>query len=291
MNKLKVKTSDGIGRFWNYLKNKLCARRSKQKVYKVGSNTISYDPENTLVLQARHGFGDNLMVTAVIAGIHGQYPEKKIVVLAKNPDIFAHNPDIFACCNIKKLSKRHRLRRVAVDLEYIKIDDRRDKKRPTSNFIDELYDCLPFTVASRFYKPKLFLTKQEQFFRDAELRELPRPLVAIAPYGKKNSPIPSKIYPKDRWVKMVQLLHENGVHLLQIGIRSEGPLLPGVWDWMDLGYRNTAAVLGHTDAVVTHPGGIMHLATALDVPCVTLFGGPDLVLGRSMRCCLLLIED
>ena len=27
------------------------------------------------------------------------------------------------------------------------------------------------------------------------------------------------------------------------------------------------------DAVITHPGGIMHLATALDVPCITLFGG------------------
>jgi ADP-heptose:LPS heptosyltransferase len=273
MNNSKVKSLSSIKKFWEYLKYGMGGVLPKQNIYEIDSQVINYDPETTLVVQARHGFGDNLMVTAVLGGVHREYPEKNIVVLAKNPTIFFNNPDISVCCNIKNLSKGHPLRRVAFDLEYVNLDDRRQKKRPTSTYIDELYECLPFPVTFRCYKPKLILTEQEHSYRHEELKGLPRPLVAIAPYGKKDSPIPSKIYPKDKWVKIVELLRENGVSLLQIGVRSEGPLLPGVWDWMDLGYRNTAAVLYHTNAVVTHPGGIMHLATALDVPCITLFGG------------------
>jgi ADP-heptose:LPS heptosyltransferase len=49
--------------------------------------------------------------------------------------------------------------------------------------------------------------------------------------------------------------------------------LAGCRDWRDLGYRHTASVLAKCNAVVTHPGGIMHLAAACQTPCVAIFGG------------------
>jgi ADP-heptose:LPS heptosyltransferase len=256
-----------------YFGRRVFGKRSEKTVYQIGADKITYDPGCTLVLQARHGFGDNLMVTAVVESIRGEYPDLNIIVLAKHPEIFAHNPHILGCYHIDLLSKRHPLRRAAVDLEYKKLEERRRRKTEKSHYIDELYDRLPIKVVSRCYKPSLFLTEQELSYRYAELKQLARPLVAIAPYGKKRSPIPSKIYPQKRWERVVQLLLEAGVNVVQVGSGSEGPLLPGAGAWLDLGYRHTASVLYHCNAVITHPGGIMHLAVACGVPCLALFGG------------------
>ena len=252
---------------------RLSVKQSAERVYEFGSAKIIYDPVNTLILQARHGFGDNLMVTAVIEGLHGEYPDISVILLAKHPEIFANNPYILNCYDINLVPKRHPLRKKAIDLEYGSLEERRKRKKEKSHYIDELYDCLPIKVVSRCYKPSLFLTEQELAYRYDNLKELARPALAIAPYGKKRSPIPSKIYPKDKWDKVVQLLIDVGINVVQVGTRSEGPLVAGAGDWLDLGYRHTAALLYHCDAVITHPGGIMHLAVACNVPCVALFGG------------------
>ena len=100
-------------------------------------------------------------------------------------------------------------------------------------------------------------------------------MVAISPYGGKNSKIPNKFYPADKWLPIVRGLQGNGLTILQLGRKKHGPLLPSCLDWREIGYRKTAAVLLHCDVLITHPSGFMHLATALSVPCMTLFGGVE----------------
>jgi heptosyltransferase-2 len=51
--------------------------------------------------------------------------------------------------------------------------------------------------------------------------------------------------------------------------------MPGALEFRDIGYRKTAGVLRHCDLLVTHVGGIMHLAAALRVPAVVLYGAAE----------------
>ena len=245
----------------------------RKTTFVIGGETIDYDRRDTLIVKARHGFGDNLMVTAVIRGVAREHCELRIIVLAKHPEIFAGNPDIFRCYNINDFPKRHPILKEAVDLEYRPLKTHKRPKYARVHLIDDLYDRLPLPIETRCYQPCIFLSDDEKNFRIDETGKLERPLVAICPYGKANSPIPSKIYPPDKWAAVVKFLCDRGASTLQFGMGSEGPVLPGAADWRDLGFRNMAGLLSRCDALITHPSGLMHLAAACQVPCVALYGG------------------
>ncbi len=236
---------------------------------------IAADIDNILLLRAMHGYGDHLMASAVVNGIHQEYPDWKIGVLAKHPEIFFNNPMVFCCWDIKNVPKSHRIYKRAIRLEYEKFRSLAANEMVDKHLTDYLYDCLPFKLSNRLYTPRIFLTEQEQAFRHEEIKQLSRPLIAVSPYGKKTSPWPSKVYPKSKWDKVCALLADAGITLIQIGSTNEGALLPHTADWRDLGYRLTAAVIRQCDAVITHVGGIMHLATACETPCVVLYGGTE----------------
>jgi len=251
----------------------LLLKKAHSITYQIGTNKVDYDPTSDLLLKARHGFGDNLMVTAVIKGIHCEYPDLRILVLSKHPEIFEMNPHIVACYNINDISKNHSLYKKAVDMLYRPFGKHRRRFDNKSHQIDDMYNCLPLKLSSRNYIPQLFLTDTERLYCYDDLENLNPPLVTISPYGKMSSPIPSKIYPKSMWEKVVELLIKAGVTIIQVGSKSEGDLLSGTLDYRGIGYRHTAAVLSHCDAMVTHPGGMMHLAAACKIKCVALYGG------------------
>lgn len=250
-------------------------KAAQEKIYIIEDTTVHYDPKTMLIIKARHGFGDNLMVTAVIEGIKQQYPDLQIVVLAKHPEIFANNPGVFLCFDIKKIPRKNSVLRVAVDLEYEDYFERHRNQTKRVKYVDALYGCLPLTILSRVYTPKIFLTEQEQDYGSEKFGRLERPLIAVSPYGKRESTIVSKIYPQKKWEVIVGNLLSKKATLLQIGLKSEGPLIAGCHDYRDMGYRRTAAVLAKCDAALVNPGGIMHLATACNTPCVAIFGGVE----------------
>ena len=62
-----MKTIDKLAVF---LDRKIFGNRPKEWVYELGRDKITYNPDDTIILKAHHGFGDNLIVTAVIEGIY-----------------------------------------------------------------------------------------------------------------------------------------------------------------------------------------------------------------------------
>ena len=239
------------------------------------SEVSNQDPSVSLFLRAEHGIGDNLMVTAVIEAIKREYPNIRIFVLAKHVDVFVNNPHIVACYDLHVVKKNPSLYKRALHLAYRSYNVQSQGKAKVQHFIDDIYDKIPLSISHRLYRPRIYLTEKERLYRRRKIERLARPLIAIAPYGKRRSKIPNKIYPVSRWKEVVNLLLNESLDVIQVGQRSEGRLLHGARDWRNLGYRHTAVVLSHCDAVITHVGGIMHLATACKTPCVVLYAGVE----------------
>ena len=229
----------------------------------------------SLYIRIPAGYGDNLMATAVIAAIQRQHPTFRIFVSTKRLDIFQNNPHICALYNTRTLQKRNPSLYDRCSVlhypPYATIGQRREKK----HLIDYFYDCLPFPVEQRTYQMELFLTQQERSYRHRRLEKIKRPMVAISPYGGTTTKIQNKFYPIEKWPLIVQGLTKAGITVIQLGRKKEGPVMPPAIDFRNIGYRKSAAVLLHCDAMITHPSGFMHLATALSVPCVGLYGGVE----------------
>ena len=230
---------------------------------------------NALYLRVPAGFGDSLMATAVLAAVKREYLGMRIFVVTRKTDIFINNPNVTACYYTKTLQKYNPsvYERCSV-LEYVPYKELQGASCK-KHFIDFFYECLPITIKNRVYKPEIYLTDEEKNFRFDRMQKLKRPLVAISPYGGATTKIPNKFYPVEKWPAIVTGLVNAGFTVIQFGVKKEGPVLPGAVDFRNLGYRKTAGILQHCDSLITHPSGFMHLATALDVPSITLFGGTE----------------
>lgn len=231
---------------------------------------------NPLFLRIGHGFGDNIMATAVIEGIRRQYANLRIFILTRRREIFVNNPNIVACYHPRRVRKKNpALYEKAICLSKYRMYEDLRVEKDSKHYIDEMYDKLPFSVRSRHYLSKVYLTDLERHYKWRKLQRMSRPLLAISPFGSLRSRIPNKIYPYEQWKEVTRQLIKAGVNIIQVGEKSEGPLLPGARDWRNIGYRRTGSVLLACDTVITHVGGIMHLATALSIPCITLFAGVE----------------
>jgi ADP-heptose:LPS heptosyltransferase len=254
------------------LSRKFC----KEEINMAEVNDINkLSKRGSLYIRVPGGYGDNLMATAVVAAVKREYPDMRIFVATKRPDIFENNPHIAGLYNTRTLLKKNMsiYNRCCI-LEYVpyaKIRESNEKK----HWIDFFYDCLPISIKHRTYQPEIYLTRRERNYRSRQLERLQRPIAVISPYGGATTKIPNKLYPVEKWPAIVAGLSKAGFSVIQVGEKKEGPVLRGAIDFRDIGYRKSAAVLLHSDVLITHTSGFMHLATALNVPCLTLFGGVE----------------
>jgi ADP-heptose:LPS heptosyltransferase len=231
------------------------------------------DDSSILRLRPEYGFGDHLMLAAVIEGVKAEHPELRVRVAADHPEIFWHNP------NVEHVIGVHRLRKRYPD-EYARY--REVERRPpaarymqvSGHLLDDMYDSVGVPLRSRPHMPRIYLTWLERRYGRTAQR-LPRPRIAVAPHGTVDVKLPNKVYPPDQWLALGQRLVAEYGSVLHVGSSAEGPLLPGAVDFRDLGYRRTASVLKRCDLLVTHVGGIMHLGTAVGVPTVVLYGAAE----------------
>jgi heptosyltransferase-2 len=115
----------------------------------------------------------------------------------------------------------------------------------------------------------------DRFLREAGVAD--RTLVALAP-GAAHA---TKRWPEHHWSALVELLIAKGLGILVLGGRSEADLgerlaavagqrgasAAGKFD-----LAGTAALLKRARVAVAGDTGVMHLATAVQIPVVTLLG-------------------
>ena len=156
----------------------------------------------------------------------------------------------------------------------------------------QIEDCRELLAAMRVDEPESWTPKlalsEELLARGRERLERAHlagdgPLVGLSPGAEWGS---SKRWPMKRWGDLAIDLRRRipgvreaifvGPKEIWLGVRvheESGKLHPVIGPDLDL--AGLAAALAHLDLLVTNDSGPMHLAAALGVPCVALFGPTD----------------
>ena len=214
------------------------------------------------------------MLSAVIEGVRAERPELRIRVAASHPELFAHNPHVEEVLYEGRLKKYDRPRLA----KYVVTSFRQPQERylqVSGHLINDMYARVGVPLVQQPRQPRIYLTERELRFREKALERLPRPRIAMVPYGKSTVRLPNKVYPADQWSELTARLAGIGGSLLHLGTRRDGPLATGALDYRDIGYRHTASVLRRCDLLVTHVSGLMHLAAAVRTPAVVLYGAAE----------------
>src|SRR5262245_59884296 len=183
----------------------------------------------TLWLRAASGYGDHLMLTAVLEGLKAERPELRVILAVHHPEIFWHNPHVAALVTREQLegpcrSLAGRFRRVVFrepSARYLQVD---------GHLIEDMYGCLGVPLARRPREPRLYLTPPEERVGERLLARRPRPRVAIVTHGKGSVRLPIKIFPGGQWAEVSRQLTASLPAVIQLGARREGPRVPGTLD-------------------------------------------------------------
>lgn len=163
-------------------------------------------------------------------------------------------------------------------LLYTELAGRRDKSR---HAIDECFDVLrllgvPVPAEPRF--PISAPAPAPEALDPPALAGLGGPRIAVAPYSRW----PSKNWPAERFSEAIRLLvreHGARVHVLggpgdRAGAQAivEAAGVPAANHCGAFSLVESAGLLARCEALLTNDSGPMHLAAALGVRCVALFG-------------------
>lgn len=126
-------------------------------------------------------------------------------------------------------------------------------------------DRFVFNPAYRAHPATIYLSEPERAFAQIHAGH-----VIIEP----NVPVrkPNKQWGIERWRRLIDLMHGAGMHPAQLGPRST-TVLTGCRHIVTETIREAASVLSTARAAVLPEGGLHHLAAAVRLPAVVLFGG------------------
>jgi ADP-heptose:LPS heptosyltransferase len=211
-------------------------------------------PKSIFVRWTSHALGDNLLLSVILPELRRKNPESKIIVESKFPELFLNNP------YVNWVTKTH--------------------FKTTKNFIKPKYRILEDTTKSIYEQmlayisdlkegnPELFLSKNE-----IEKQKENFKFFVVAPIGKQAFSANRKEWGIEKFQSLVSLILENtDFKVVQIGAVSDN-LLNSVIDKRGLQIRESASVMKNSIGFIGLEGGLMHLAKAVEIDSVIIYGG------------------
>lgn len=119
--------------------------------------------------------------------------------------------------------------------------------------------------------PRIYLTNEERTAASTRLDAigLSGPLIGLHPYATH----PAKQWPKEHWLRLMELLNANNLGWFVIGRNTEKILAENNHDLTNqTDLRETSALLAQAQILVTGDSGPMHLACGVDTPVAAIFG-------------------
>jgi len=266
--------------------------------------------DSPAVLVVRFGaLGDVVLTTPLLRALHRAYPGTRVTMVTKSAwaPLFEHHPHVAA---VESLSPTVPLRTLARRLQATAWDHRLDLHGSLRSHI------LRRLVGGRWRtwrKPRLKRALRvwggvdvgrippvaHQYFATvralgvvpdggpAEIRPSPGAEVqaaALAPPTRfaalaAGAAHATKRWPAAHWDRLARLLAAGGVPTVAVGTRDDPAPESATVDARGIGLGPTAALLGRAAVTVANDSGLMHLAAAVGVPVVALFGPTDPALG------------
>tara|TARA_Y100001938_G_scaffold150895_1_gene244219 strand:+ start:667 stop:2610 length:1944 start_codon:yes stop_codon:yes gene_type:complete len=223
-----------------------------------------------IVLTHKRAPGDTLVLTGLVRDIALTYPgEFEIDVDTSAPDFWKHNP------HVTNLRSRGRKK----DVEYFKIsygEGIREQNKETIHFLsyfnrsfNKKFDT---QVITHYPYPDLHLSDEE---RDTPIVD-GRYWVMLS--GGKSD-FTAKVWEHDRFQAVADELRARGIQIVQAGGSDKGHWHPPIKGALDLvgrtNLRDMMRLVHHADGVICGITMSMHLAAALQRPCVVLAGGRE----------------
>lgn len=143
-----------------------------------------------------------------------------------------------------------------------------------------------FKVAQKYFKNielppkmKIYLSEESIKFATQEFEQLPHPIIAFNA-GGIISPRQGRTYPVEKWLELGQEINKKyGGTIVLTGTNVDyeflKPLetLPNAKSYIGkTTLEQNAAIIGQCDLMISGDSGPLHIATALDVPSIGLYG-------------------
>ena len=264
--------------------------------------TAKNQPPRRILFVTLSNIGDLVMTTPVMVALHEQFPDALIDVVAdkRSGELLAGCPFvgeiIWKTKQSSVMEKWRFLRKIRRRNYYLAIDLRgpwlawlsrskhAGRKSPRQNEMHAVEHH--FTAIASFVKnseipwsnlwlPGAVLQKAEKIIGDAAMAK--RRLLALAP----GANWPGKIWPDDYYARLCDLLAEKFDGVCLLGSKEDMTRCHKIAESIDLPCLNlsgetnlleSAACLAQTDFFVGNDSGLGHLAAALKVPSLTVFG-------------------
>lgn len=150
-----------------------------------------------------------------------------------------------------------------------------------------------FNTAQKYFKTltlpdkmTLSLSASAQEYAQSNLKDLPRPLIVFNA-GGIVSPRQGRTYPVEKWIQLGQLINKTfGGTIILTGAKEDEHLLKNLvaqpWAKSFIGkttIEQNAAIIGKCNIMISGDSGPLHIATALNVPSIGLYG--SMPVGRT----------
>lgn len=228
-------------------------------------------PTRRLILIHKRAPGDTAVMTGLVRDIALAHPGKfQIAVDTNSMAMWDNNPYIVPLKDIKAGGAK---------VEHIKLTygkGLRDQNHETVHFLS--YFHRDFEIQTRVRVPVMLP------YPDLHLSELEKtvPLVTgrywVFLSGGKSD-FTAKVWGADAWKTTIRQIQSLGIPCVQIGGTDRGhwhPDIPGVLNLVGkTNVRDWIRLIYHADGVICGVTGAMHIAAALQRPCVVLAGGRE----------------
>ena len=213
-------------------------------------------------LHRRNALGDVIIATSLLPAIRKKHPDAHLTFTTLYPDVIEGNPFVDA---VVKADKPLDGFDETIVFTY--------ELTPDEKFVDAYAHCAGVEVDDR--TPQIYLTADELAHANAVLREagidLARPICGYHLAGGW----PIKDWPLDYFADVTRKLEAIGMQVVVLGEKADPPVSFGTDLRGKTNLRSVAAVISKCAMMLAVDSGLMHVATALRVPVVSLFGCTD----------------
>jgi ADP-heptose:LPS heptosyltransferase len=229
---------------------------------------LPMDLNNWTVLIVRPGgFGDLLFLTPIFREIKRRWPLAKVLVscFPRYSEILVHNPHVDEVIEYPLLFDRWFNADCQLWLERVL-----ETGDPNQHAVDVIADRIGLPVEDK--RMEYFYTQEEY---DWAMEKYPRHPKRTRRLGVQvHASAANRTYPFPSLRKVLEQLHSRGWEILLFGDEDRVRQLPvdGVQAVTGHSFRQAAAVLSTCDVVLAPDSSLCHVAGALEIPTVALYG-------------------